>query len=100
MASFWRKLKSIFESGGLKDQNEQKLSNFTDNQTISPAEIEEEERIRDIPVIDSKYKHVWQRAYQLTRAKNVLARFSGDLKLYGTDEAEIYVIRNSSQEEN
>ena len=40
--------------------------------------------IRNTPVIDSKYKEIWQRAFAKLRVKRLLYNFSNEMQLFGT----------------
>jgi hypothetical protein len=62
---------------------------FTSDHCRNPSEISSTERqrlvIRSTPVIGSKYLDVWHRAYSKIKVKRMLANFSAELQLFGTD---------------
>ena len=104
MASFWAKLKSmtgqLTEASTKNEQNEKHSRNVSPSQCTEFEEEDQEPRIRDIPVVDSKYKHIWQRAFSTIKARNILAWFLGEIRLYGTDEAEAYDLVDEVKDES
>jgi hypothetical protein len=44
-----------------------------------PEGTNEEYKIRDIPVVDSKYLPVWKRAFAKIKARLLLKNFSNDI---------------------
>jgi hypothetical protein len=47
--------------------------------TMIPEGTNEEYKVRDIPVVDSKYLPVWKRAFAKVKARLLLKNFSDDI---------------------